>query len=69
MTQLTENDIKPVPQFVDANPTASELNALAEAVHALQRVVAFQHQEITRLTAEADKAPAKRATSTKTTSK
>lgn len=72
MTQLTENDIRPVPQFVDSEPTVNELNALSGAIHALQRVAVFQHQEIARLeaevakaTAEAPKASTRKTASTK----
>lgn len=52
MKQLTENDVLSVPEFTDSNPPVSQLNELSKAVHALQRVVVFQHQEITRLQGE-----------------
>lgn len=64
MKQLTENDILSVPEFADANPPVSQLNELSKAVHALQRVVVFQHQEITRLRGEVT-APKRTATSSK----
>jgi len=64
MTQLTENDILPIPDFTAGEVTATEVRDLAKAVYALQRVVVFQHNEITRLKEEATKGGAKRATST-----
>lgn len=64
MKQLTENDVLSVPEFTDGNPPVSQLNELSKAVHALQRVVVFQHQEITRLQAEAS-APKRTAASAK----
>jgi alpha-ketoglutarate-dependent taurine dioxygenase len=63
MTRLTENDIRPIPDFAGEVSTA-EVQDLANAVYALQRVVVFQDQEITKLKEAGNKGgTAKRSTS------
>lgn len=67
--QLTESDILPVPEFIGGEVSTEQANELSRAVHALQRVTVFQHQEITRLNQQVKDLAATPAKATTATSK
>lgn len=65
-TQLTENDLRPVPKFPPGEVSTDELNTLSEAVHALQRVVYVLYEENGALAEELAELKKKPATSRST---